>query len=169
MIHLTNLKALIPCFYFAFFSNRQMLDGATTPLMSFNLKKQNGADENEQKIIGKEFDLALFFQMFARDEIETIFAECKTFGSFADSDIEKMEILGKKFPGAILTFAKLCDLTEAEKQSLSGLVCRSDNPILVLTAEELLKQSLDAEFNLTRHADFDELCRRTRHKHLEAV
>ena len=107
--------------------------------------------------------------MFVRDEIETIFAECKTFGSFTDSDIEKMDILGKKFPDAILTFAKLCELTEAEKQSLSGLVRRSNNPILILTAEELLKQSLDAEFNLTRHADFDELCRRTQHKHLEVV
>ena len=137
--------------------------------MSFNLKKQDITDQDEEKIVGKEFDLALFFQMLGRDNIETVFAECKTFRDFTDGDIEKMEILGKKFPQAILAFAKLCDLTEAEKQSLSGLVCRSDNPILVLTAEELLKQGLDAEFNLARHADFDELCRRTRHKHLEVV
>lgn len=152
-----------------FFSNRQMLSGAITPLMSFNLKKRNGANKDDEKIIGKEFDLALFFQLFGRDNIEIIFTECKTFGPFTDNDIEKMEILGKKFPDAILTFAKLCDLTEEDKQSLSDLVRRSDNPILILTGEELLKQSLDAEFNLTRHADFNELCRRTRHKHLEVV
>lgn len=152
-----------------FFSDRQMLDGATTSLMSFNLKKQNCADEDEEKIVGKEFDLALFFQMFARDEIETIFAECKTFGSFTDSDIEKMEILGKKFPDAILAFAKLSNLSEVEKQSLSELVGRSGNQILVLTGEDLLRQSLDEEYNLKGRADFGELCRRTRYKHLEVV
>ena len=152
-----------------FFSDRQMLDGATTSLMSFNLKKQNCADEDEEKIVGKEFDLALFFQVFARDEIETIFAECKTFGSFSDNDIEKMEILGKKFPDAILAFAKVSNLSEVEKQSLSELVGRSGNQILVLTGEDLLRQSLDKEYNLKGHADFGELCRRTRHKHLEVV
>ncbi len=152
-----------------FFSDRQMLDGATTSLMSFNLKKQNCADEDEEKIVGKEFDLALFFQMFARDEIETIFAECKTFGSFTDDDIEKMEILGKKFPDAILAFAKLSNLSEVEKQSLSELVGRSGNQILVLTGKDLLRQSLDEEYNLKGRADFGELCRRTRYKHLEIV
>ena len=152
-----------------FFSERQMLGGATTPLMSFNLKKQNGADEDEEKIVEKEFDLALFFQMFGRDNIETIFAECKTFGDFTEKDIEKMEILGEKFPKAILTFAKLCYLKEGEKQSLSELVSRSDNRILVLTGEDLVKQSLNEEYNLKGYADFDELCRRTRRKHLEVV
>ena len=152
-----------------FFSDRQMLDGAITPLMSFNLKKQNITDQDEEKIDGKEFDLALFFQMFGRDNIETIFAECKTFGDFREKDIEQMDVLGKKFPEAILTFAKLSDLTEVEKQSLSDLVRRSDNPILVLTGEDLLRQSLDEEYNLKGYADFYELCRRTRYKYLEGV
>ena len=152
-----------------FFSDRQMLGGAITPLMSFNLKKQNIADQDEEKITEKEFDLALFFQMLGRDNIETIFAECKTSGDFSEKDIEKMEILGKKFPDAILTFAKLSNLEEDEKKSLSDLVLRSDNPILILTGEDLLRQSLDEEHNLKGYADFDELCRRTRHKHLEVV
>ena len=152
-----------------FFSDRQMLDGTITPLMSFNLKKQNVTDQDDEKIIGKEFDLALFFQMFERDGIETIFAECKTFGDFSEGEIEKMEILGKKFPEAILTFAKLSNLTEVEKQSLSDLALRSNNPILILTGEDLLRQSLDEDHNLIGYADFDELCRRTRHKHLEVV
>ena len=155
-----------------FFSDRQMLDGAMTPLMSFNLKKQNIADQDEEIIDGKEFDLALFFQMgetVNRGNIETIFAECKTFGEFSEKDIEEMEMLGKKFPDTILTFAKLRDLTTVEKQSLSDLVNRSDNSILILTGEDLLRQSLGEGHNLRTHADFDEFCRRTRHKHLQIV
>ena len=150
-----------------FFSDRQMLDGAMTPLMSFNLKKQNSADEDEEKIIGKEFDLALFFQMLGRDNIETIFGECKTFGNFSEAEIEKMRILGKIFPQAILTFAKLSNLTEVEKQSILDLVRRSDNQILVLTGEDLLRQGLKEEYYLKGRAGFDELCRRTQYKHLE--
>ena len=152
-----------------FFSDRRMLGGAITPLMSFNLKKQNGANQDEEKIDGKEFDLALFFQLLGRDNIETIFAECKTFGDFTEGEIKKMGILGKIFPQAILTFAKLSNLTEVEKQSLSVLVGRSDNPILLLTGEDLLRQSLDEGHDLKRCADFDELCRRTQHKYLEVV
>ena len=150
-----------------FFSDRQMLGGAMTPLMSFNLKKQNSADEDEEKIIGKEFDLALFFQMLGHDNIETIFGECKTFGNFSEAEIEKMRILGKIFPQAILTFAKLSNLTEVEKQSILDLVRRSDNQILVLTGEDLLRQDLKDEYYLKGRAGFDELCRRTQYKHLE--
>ena len=149
-----------------FFSHRQMLGGAITPLMSFNLRKQNIADQDEEIINRKEFDLALFFQVFGRNNIETIFAECKTFGNFTEKDIEKMEILGKKFPDASLTFAKLSNLTEEEKQSLSDLVRRSDNQILVLTGEDLLRQSLNEEYKWNRYTDFDRLCCRTQHKHL---
>ena len=149
-----------------FFSHGQMLGGAITPLMSFNLKKQNTVNPDEEKIVGKEFDLALFFQRLGRDNIETIFAECKTFGDFTEKDIEKMEILGKKFPDASLTFAKLSDLTEEEKQSLSELSRRSDNQILVLTGEDLLRQSLNEEYNWNRYTDFDRLCYRTQYKHL---
>ena len=152
-----------------FFSDRQMLGGAITPLMSFNLKKQNAADKDEEKIDGKEVDLALFFQMHGRDNIEVIFAECKTCGEFTEKDIEKMAVLGKKFPDAILTFAKLADLTATEKQELSELVQRSGNPILVLVGEDLLRQNLDDEYRLKGYGDFYELCRRTRHKHLEIV
>ena len=151
------------------FSDRQMLNGSMTPLMSFNLKKQNTSDKDDEKIDGKEVDLALFFQMLGRDSVETIFAECKTFGSFKDGHIEKMEILGKRFPDAILTFAKLSNLTAEEKHNLSDLVNRSSNPILILTGEDLLRQNLDEDHNLKGYADFYELCRRTRHKYLECV
>ena len=150
-----------------FFSDRQMLGGEITPLMSFNLKKQSVPDQDEEKINGKEFDLALFFQMHGRDNIEIIFAECKTARSFKREEIENMEILGRKFPNAVLTFAKLSDLTGREKDNLSELVQRSSNPILILTGEDLLRQSLDKEHNLKGYGDFLDLCRRTIQKHLE--
>ena len=149
-----------------YFSDRQMLNGSMTPLMSFNLKRQNTAEKDDEKVNGKEVDLALFFQMCARDEVETIFAECKTFGVFSVEDIEKMELLGKKFPKAILTFAKLADLEATEKQELSNLVRRTDNSILVLTGEDLLRQTLDEEHTM-KAVDFDKLCHRTRYKHLQ--
>ncbi len=150
-----------------FFSDRQMLNGSITPIMSFNLKKQNAADKDEEKIDGKEVDLALFFQMLERDNIETIFAECKTSRSFTKKEFEKMEIIGKKFTNSVLAFAKLSNLKAREKQYISDLVRRSDNPILVLTGEDLLRQSLDEEHYLKGYADFYELCRRTWYKHLE--
>ncbi len=152
-----------------FFSDYQMLSAAITPLVSFNLKKQSIADQDEKKIVGKEFDLALFCQMSSRDNIETIFAECKTFGDFSEKDIEKMEILGRKFPDAILAFAKLADLTKDERQSLSELALRSGNPILILTGEDLLRQSLNEKDNLKGGIDFDGLCRIMQHKHLGVV
>ena len=149
-----------------FFSDTQMLNGAITPLMSFNLKKENVADGDEEKIVGKEIDLGLFFQLTECDDIETIFAECKTFGSFREEDIEKMEILGKKFPESVLTFAKLGNLTDDEKQSLSGLSCRSRNTILVLTGEDLLRESLRDDYK-SNTISFDQLCRITQSIHLE--
>ena len=149
-----------------FFSDTQMLNGAITPLMSFNLKKENVADGDEEKIVGKEIDLGLFFQLTECDDIETIFAECKTFGSFGEKDIEKMEILGAKFPEAVLTFAKLGDLTDEEKESLSELNLRSHNTILVLTGEDLLRESLRDDYKRNTMS-FDQLCRITQSIYLE--
>ena len=149
-----------------FFSDAQMLNGAITPLMSFKLKKESIADEDEEEIVGKEIDLGLFFQLIERDDIETIFAECKTFGSFKKEDIEKMEILGKKFPEAVLTFAKLGELTGGEKDSLSDLIRRSDNTVLVLTGEDLLRKSLRDDYK-SGIMSFNRLCRITQDIYLE--
>ena len=74
--------------------------------------------------------------------------------------MRKWKYSAKKFPDAILSFAKLGDLTTAEKQSLSELVGRSGNLILILTGEDLLRQS----HNPRGPADFDELCRRTQYR-----
>jgi len=77
-----------------------------------------------------------------------------------------MEILGKKFPEAVLTFAKLGDLTDDEKKSLSELSCRSCNVILILTGEDILRQSLREDYK-SGIMSFDRLCRITHDLYLE--
>ena len=124
-----------------FFSGFSLLNGATTPLMSFTAQKDG--------MKPLEADLALFFQesKLRNSKTEVIFAECKTFNSFVQKDIDKMTDLGKAFPGAILVFAKLGEhLLDEEKAILCPLVNRSRrnrknntpfNPILILTGTEI--------------------------------
>ena len=103
-----------------FFSDFSLLNGATTPLMSFKAQK-DGMEPLEA-------DLALFFQesKFRNSKTEIIFVECKTFNPFRKKNIDKMADLGKAFPGAILVFAKLEeDLLDEEKTILYPLVNRS--------------------------------------------
>lgn len=128
-----------------FFSDPSLLDGATTPLMSFTAQRDG--------MKSLEADLALFFQesKFRNSKTEVIFAECKSFNSFQKKDVNKMADLGKAFPGAILVFAKLGEhLLDEEKAILCPLVNRSRrnrknntpfNPILILTGKELFWKS----------------------------
>ena len=79
-----------------------------------------------------EADLALFFQAskFGNPKTELIFAECKTFKDFQESDADKMSKLGNAFPGSVLVFATLKEsLRDEEKailcplgESLSGIL-----------------------------------------------
>ena len=128
-----------------FFSGFSLLNGATTPLMSFT------AHKGGMKLL--EADLALFFQKskFRNSKTETIFVECKSFNSFGEKDVDRMIDLGKAFPGAILVFAKLGEhLLDEEKAILRPLVNRSRrnqknnnpfNPILILTGKEIFWKS----------------------------
>ncbi len=128
-----------------FFSGFSLLKGATTPLMSFTAQKDG--------MKPLEADLALFFQesKYRNSKTEVIFIECKTFNSFRQKDVDKMADLGKAFPGAIITFAKLEEhLREEEKTILCALVNRSRknrlnnrpfNPVLILTGKELFWKS----------------------------
>jgi hypothetical protein len=121
-----------------FFS--QLLDGATTPLMSFVAKKDN-------KQI--EADLGLLFQesRFGYKKTELIFAECKTYNHFGKKDTDRMILLADQFPGAFLVFATLRrSLTQKEKKLLRPVVNRGRkywtderpyNPVLILTGTEL--------------------------------
>ena len=132
-----------------FFSDFSLLNGATTPLMSFT------AEKDGEKI---EIDLALFFResKFRNSKTEVIFAECKTFNSFQQTDVEKMTSVGEVFPGAVLVFAKLEEsLREDEKALLCTLVNRFRknrlnqrpfNPVLILTGKDLFWESPVSEW-----------------------
>ena len=124
-----------------FFS--QLLDGATTPIMSFKAQKDNKEIES---------DLGLFFQAskFGSTKTELIFAECKTYNHFEKEDTERMVFLADQFPGAILVFSTLQKaLTEKEKRLLRPVVNRGRrywkyerpfNPVLILTGIELFSR-----------------------------
>ena len=121
-----------------FFSSK--LDGATTPIMSFN------AEKGKKKL---EVDLGIFFnqQRFERTSTDLLFAECKSYGHFKPRDVEQLCYLGAEFPGAILVFATLRkNLSSIEKRMLSRVAKRGRgysehnrnyNPVLVLTGFEL--------------------------------
>ncbi|EKE05394.1 MAG: hypothetical protein ACD_19C00318G0001, partial [uncultured bacterium] len=121
-----------------FFS--RVLDGATTPLMSFLAKKDN---------IDIEADLAMYFQKseFGKSKRELLFVECKTFNRFEKKDINRMKIISKEFSGCIIVFATLnSTLTKKEKELIRPFVSqgrkywkegKTCNPVLVLTSNEL--------------------------------
>jgi len=97
-----------------FFS--RVLDGATTPLMSFLAKKDD---------IDIEADLSIFFQktQFGKDKRELLFIECKTFNRFEKKDISRMKVIAKEFPGSIIVFATLnSSLTKNEKALIRPIV-----------------------------------------------
>lgn len=145
-----------------FFSALGLLDGATTPLMSFTFEKAGTK---------MEADLALFFQgsKFGDSKTEVVFAECKTFNSFEKKDADRMAKLGKAFPGAFLVFATLKEsLSEKEQRILRPLVNRSRkdwknnrpfNPILILTGKELFLESFwDSHLKDWNIRGLSELC-----------
>jgi len=115
-----------------------------TPMLSF-----------ETNLDGKdcEIDLGLFFRKdsYGKDEdARLILAECKTENDFEKKDVDKMQKLADKFPGAILVFATLKDdLNAKEVKLLKPLVnrCRRYykteepyNPVMILTKTELFSE-----------------------------
>lgn len=122
-----------------FFSDN--MEGLTTPMLSFNAEKDG---------VKIEVDLALFYKenRFSDNGSKLIFCECKSFNdSFDKKDIEKMELLGNKFPDSILVFSTLKDnLSIKEKTMLKKLVEKNreklakgnkHTQIIILTGNEL--------------------------------
>ena len=158
-----------------FFSTPRLLDGATTPLMSFTARKGRMKE--------LEADLALFFQVskFERFKTQAIFAECKTFNDFGKKDTHRMRQLGEAFPGAMLVFATLKEcLSQKEKNILQPLVMRSRknwkadrpfNPVMILTGKELFLESVwDSHLKNTMwQEDLLELCDDTQRINLGMV
>ena len=148
-----------------------LLEGATTPLMSFEVQK------SETKLF--EVDLGLFYQKskFSESETKVILAECKTFNEFKQTDIDKMKELGNAFPGAILVFAKLTEtLRDEEKEILIPFVkaswIRSEkrqpfNPVMILTGKELFLDLLwESHLDKVRFKDLLDICSLTQRVHL---
>ena len=113
------------------------LEGATTPIMSFN------AEKGQKKL---EADLGIFFnqQRFGRTSTDLIFCGMASrMVIFKPRDVEQLCYLGAEFPGAILVFATLRkNLSSIEKRMLSRVAKRGRgysehnrnyNPVLVLT------------------------------------
>lgn len=163
-----------------FFS--KVLEGATSPLLSFTAKHSNK---------NLEADLGIFYQkmIYGREKRELIFAECKTYNLFENIDIDRMKTLAKSFPGAVIVFSTLRNhLTEKEKKLIRPLANngrrywrdnKSYNPILVLTGTELFsgrsineawknKGGRHNEFASTHHyiADLLPLCDLTQQLYL---
>lgn len=112
-----------------------------TPHLNFEILR-NSIPENE-------VDLGLFFTKYRHgaDPVDVLFCECKTENEFQRNDIEKLRVLGKQFPGAILTLATLKDsFSAAEKKLIKGLAntfrnrisSRPTCPVLLLTRNELM-------------------------------
>ena len=154
---------------FRFFS--ELLEGATTPLMSFKIQK----DDTELL----EADLGLFYQRskFSESETKIILAECKTFNLFDQTAIDRMTDLGNAFPGAILVFAKLTEyLSDEEKALLLPFVEESwnryensepFNPVMILTGKELFLDLLwESHLDKVRYKDLLDICSLTQKLHL---
>jgi hypothetical protein len=106
----------------------------------------------------KEVDLAVMLQEKHKDSIppDLIFCECKTYKNFTAVDADRMIELGTEFPNSILTFATLNDeLSNDEKTEIlrvvnhfrTGVGHRPINPVLILTAKELLPNDLWGHFS----------------------
>ena len=148
-----------------------LLEGATTPLMSFELQKSGTTLF--------EVDLGLFYQKskFSESETKIILAECKTFNEFKQTDIDKMKKVGNAFPGSILVFAKLTEtLRDEEKEILIPFVeaswIRSEkrqpfNPVMILTGKELFLDLLwESHLDKVQFKDLLDICSLTQKIHL---
>lgn len=150
-----------------------LLEGATTPLMSFEIKK------DETNLL--EADLGLFYQTskFSESETKIILAECKTFNPnvFDQKAINRMADLGNAFPGAILVFAKLTEsLSNEEKALLIPFVETSwkrskkgqpFNPVMILTGKELFLDLLwESHLDKVQFNDLLDICSLTQMVHL---
>jgi hypothetical protein len=124
-----------------FFS--KLLRGASTPLLSFKLRKSG---------VEVEVDLGLLFELrqYGKDRRDIVFVECKSYNEFTRKDVQRLESLGKNFPGAVLVLALLRDgLSPTEQDLLRPFVnrCRRYgkgerpvHPVLILTANELFAE-----------------------------
>lgn len=151
------------------FSKNNKVGGIITVFLTLKLFNQEFADTsgNMSALIGfeliknkktKEVDLAVMLEESYKDSIppDLVFCECKTYKKFTTDDADRMIELGEEFPNSILTFATLKDeLLEEEKIEIlkvvnrfrTGVGDRPTNPVLILTAKELLPNDFGGHFS----------------------
>jgi len=116
------------------------MEGATTWIPSFNLKKDDKS---------LEADFGVFWRPSFLDESNPtlVFGECKSYDRFEEKDFRRMRKLGEAFPGAVLAFCMFRKSFSAfEKRRLKALASsgrshlqagRWRNPVLIMTGEDL--------------------------------
>lgn len=124
--------------------------GSISALVGFELNKKG-----EKPF---EIDLGTLVQRDSDDEEnspELFISECKTYKKFTSKDFTRMKQIGKEFPNSILAFATLNEtLNDFEKKELTKLVkyfrkgigSRPINPVLILTAKELMPKDYLSSF-----------------------
>lgn len=150
--------------------------GKITSLMEFEIKKDG---------VINEIDLAILLKSKHDEDLppDLIICECKTNKKLTIKDVERLKKIGIDFPNSILVFCTLNEtLDEEEREHLIELVnffrkgfgSRPKNPVLILTAKELIPEenfSCFSEYNSLiksyHHNDFiGNLCELTVEKHL---
>lgn len=126
-----------------FFS--QQLDSAITSLLSFEAKSGGTILEADIALLAQASRLGIRWTPSSPD---LLFVECKSQNEFRKKDVQRMNDLAARFPGAILVFATMREkLTDAEIRLIRPLAERgrrylkaerSTNPVMILTSTELL-------------------------------
>ena len=123
---------------------QRLLDGATTPLLSTELKSGSNS---------LEIDLICLFResRIFNYTTEILFCECKGYSDFKKKDLDRMSFIAREFPGAVLVMSTLKQqLSQKEIKMLSTLANRGRrywkadrpfNPLLILTGTELFADS----------------------------
>jgi hypothetical protein len=125
-----------------FLSRGEALSLSTTPVLSFSA------------VSGKAPEIEADFGAFWRDQTSwenregILFGECKTYGKFEQRDFNRMRMLARAFPGAVLIFATLKRTLSASEIAGIRRIAKAGreywkperpiNPVLVLTGAELL-------------------------------
>lgn len=126
------------------FLSNHLSSRSITPILSFTAV-------NPQKI-KLEADFAVHWQesLFGTMSQGILFAECKSYNKFKDTDYKKMSLLAKQFPGAIIAFCTLRKILEKDEIKQITRITNAGrkywkddhprNPVLVLTGTELFSR-----------------------------
>ena len=122
----------------------KFLDGdhrcGITPIFSYIAKSNN-------ETLEADFSCLYKYAKWEESHTHIVHAECKSFNRFERSDVNRMKILAKAFPGAALVFATLNDSLQQSEIKMLSLLVQSErkkrlrgkpfSPVIILTGIEL--------------------------------